>query len=307
MVSIRLMTYNQESFIREAMDSILMQKIDFPVEIVVGDDFSEDNTLDIIRSYKNTKWIKIKILERKKNDDYWISRQKYGRLYNYLDILRRCKGKYIALLDGDDYWIDPYKLKKQVSFLEENKNYSITSHEVYISKFSNRNSFKSLISIFYYNIKLTGFKGFLNLVKTILLKTKNIWYLRAGYAQIARFNPYTFEQILQNKHFMATSSIMIQRKIVDSIDNWFTGTDGGHYFIVLISLSLGNGYHFKDFMGFHRLHENSISQDPKRLKLNKPFKLKNRLFRLDCLLKLTDSSMHDIINQQIEIEKIIRE
>ena len=60
LVSVRLMVYNNEPFIREAVESILMQKTDFMVEIVVGDDFSTDNTLEIIRSYKNTEKIKYK-------------------------------------------------------------------------------------------------------------------------------------------------------------------------------------------------------------------------------------------------------
>src|SRR5690554_951398 len=123
-VSVRLMTYNHEKFIHQAMESILSQKVDFPVEVVVGDDFSTDNTLSIIRKFKSTKSIHIHILERAKGDEYWKKRQAQGRIYNFINILENCKGKYIALLDGDDYWTDPLKLQKQVDFLEENKNYS---------------------------------------------------------------------------------------------------------------------------------------------------------------------------------------
>ena len=118
-VSIRLMTYNHELFIREAMDSIMMQKTNFSFEIVVGDDFSIDKTLDIIRSYSDTNTVHIKILKREKGDIYWQNRQKLGRLYNFTNIIENCSGKYIALLDGDDYWTDPYKLQKQVDVLEK--------------------------------------------------------------------------------------------------------------------------------------------------------------------------------------------
>src|SRR5690554_2259973 len=122
-VSVRLMTYNHEKFIHQAMESILSQKVDFPVEVVVGDDFSTDNTLSIIRKFKSTKSIHIHILERAKGDEYWKKRQAQGRIYNFINILENCKGKYIALLDGDDYWTDPLKLQKQVDFLEAHSDF----------------------------------------------------------------------------------------------------------------------------------------------------------------------------------------
>lgn len=126
-VSVRLMPFNQEDFIREAMDSIMMQKTNFLVEVVIGDDFSTDKTLEILKEYKNTEQIHIKILDRKINDDYWKKRQELGRLYNFTNILSNCSGKYIAMLDGDDYWTDPLKLQKQVDFLEANPD-SVACH-----------------------------------------------------------------------------------------------------------------------------------------------------------------------------------
>ena len=129
-VSVRLMTYMHEQYIKQAMDSIMMQKTNFKVEVVVGDDFSTDNTLDVVNQYKDTNNISIKILKRVKGDEYWLKRQKLGRLYNFVNILENCSGKYIALLDGDDYWTDPLKLQKQVDFLEENDEFILTAHNV---------------------------------------------------------------------------------------------------------------------------------------------------------------------------------
>ena len=117
-VSIRLMTYQHEATIRQALDSILMQETDFPVEVVIGDDLSTDGTPEIIRSYASTEKIHLKVLDRHQGDAYWTERQKCGRLYNFEDIVRNCSGRYIALLDGDDYWLDPLKLQKQVDFLD---------------------------------------------------------------------------------------------------------------------------------------------------------------------------------------------
>lgn len=129
-VSVRLMTYMHENFIAKAMNGILMQKTDFNVEVLVGDDFSTDKTLEIIKNYKNSENIDIKILERRKGDAYDRQRQKQGRLFNFVDILNNCNGKYVALLDGDDYWTDPLKLQKQVDFLENNKNHAAVFTDV---------------------------------------------------------------------------------------------------------------------------------------------------------------------------------
>jgi glycosyltransferase involved in cell wall biosynthesis len=133
-LSVRLMTYMHEPFIKQAMDGIMMQKTDFKIEVVVGDDFSTDRTLEIIKSFKNTESIDIKILKREKGDEYWQKRQKLGRLYNFTNILENCTGKYISLLDGDDYWTDPLKLQKQVDFLEKNKDYALHSTNANIYK-----------------------------------------------------------------------------------------------------------------------------------------------------------------------------
>ena len=122
------MTYNHGEFIKEAMNGIMMQETSFPIEVVVGDDFSTDNTLNIIREFSNTENIDIHILDRPRGEDYDLKRQELGRLYNFQNIIENCKGKYIAILDGDDYWTDPLKLQKQVDFLENNKAYSIITH-----------------------------------------------------------------------------------------------------------------------------------------------------------------------------------
>lgn len=129
-LSVRLMTYNHEKFIEQAIDGVMMQKTNFTFEVVIGDDFSTDKTISIIKKYKSTDKIKIKIIDRKKGDAYCKERRKRGRLYNFIDIVNNCKGKYIALLDGDDYWTDPLKIQKQVDFLESNQSYNAVCHNV---------------------------------------------------------------------------------------------------------------------------------------------------------------------------------
>lgn len=123
-VSVRLMTYNHEKFIAECLDSIYSQELNFNIEIVVGDDFSTDETLQVVKQYGDTEKISLKILDRTRGDDYDLKRKKYGRLYNFSNIVENCMGEYVALIDGDDFWTDSKKLKKQVGFLEDNLKFS---------------------------------------------------------------------------------------------------------------------------------------------------------------------------------------
>lgn len=141
-LSVRLMTYNHSDYILEALNGINKQKTNFIFEVVIGDDFSSDDNLLKIKGFRFTnKNIIVNILEREVGDAYWTQRQKLGRLYNFINILENCQGKYIALLDGDDYWTDPNKLQKQVDFLEANPNYIASSH-AYRNRFYGSNNNK---------------------------------------------------------------------------------------------------------------------------------------------------------------------
>lgn len=121
MVSILMLTYNHSKYIRQALDSILMQKVDFNYEIIIGDDCSTDDTQDILREYKLLHPEKFKLILRDKN---------IGATKNCYDIIMRCMGDYIAVLEGDDYWIDENKLKKQVDFLNSNLDYIGSAHKM---------------------------------------------------------------------------------------------------------------------------------------------------------------------------------
>lgn len=112
-----MITYNHEKYIKQAVESILMQKCNFDYEIIIGDDFSQDNTATIIQEFYSKYPNKIIPILRKKN---------IGMMHNFVDVLQKAKGKYIALCEGDDYWTDPYKLQKQVDFLEANPDYVIS-------------------------------------------------------------------------------------------------------------------------------------------------------------------------------------
>ncbi len=130
LLSVRIICYNQEAFIEEALEGIFGQKTNFSYEVVIGDDLSTDTTLEKIKKYMVKYPDKINLLSRKIGDDYYYNRKKLGRLYNLLNVMENCQGKYIALLDGDDYWTDPYKLQKQIDFLEEHPDYALCFTDV---------------------------------------------------------------------------------------------------------------------------------------------------------------------------------
>ena len=121
LLSILCITYNHDKFIGEAIDSWLEQKIDFQIEIIIGDDCSTDNTVLEIKKYlKSNNYIKL--IERSKN---------IGFMNNFIDTYKQCNGKYIAICEGDDYWSDKNKLQMQVDFLENNKDYVLTHTNVF--------------------------------------------------------------------------------------------------------------------------------------------------------------------------------
>lgn len=114
--SVCVISYNQERFIQQTLDSILSQKTDFCFELLISDDASTDSTQKIIKEYKLQYPNIIRNISRSKN---------VGSQINFYSTMEEAKGKYIALCEGDDYWIDSNKLQKQVTFLEENPEYGL--------------------------------------------------------------------------------------------------------------------------------------------------------------------------------------
>lgn len=111
-VSVFVVTYNQENYIRQALDSILMQQVNFDFEVVIGDDASTDATGYICDEYAS----------RFSCIHVWHHRINIGIRDNWQFVLNHCRGKYIAMLEGDDYWTDSLKLQKQVDFLDSHPN-----------------------------------------------------------------------------------------------------------------------------------------------------------------------------------------
>lgn len=126
-VSVCVVTYNHVSFIEQCLESILIQQTDFPFEIILGEDESSDGTRAICKEYAEKFPDKIRLFLRSRKDVIYINGNPTGR-YNFIENLKAAKGKYIALLEGDDYWTDPLKLQKQVDFMEKNEECFLINH-----------------------------------------------------------------------------------------------------------------------------------------------------------------------------------
>ncbi len=124
-VSVVMITYGHEKFIRQAVEGVLMQECNFSVELIVADDCSLDNTYEVMQQILDThpRASRIRYIRHSKNK---------GRIDNSLWALEQSSGKYTAICEGDDYWIDAYKLQKQVDYLEANPNSAGCFHHAFI-------------------------------------------------------------------------------------------------------------------------------------------------------------------------------
>ncbi len=109
LVSIAMITYGHGRYIAEAIEGVLAQETDFPIELVIGEDCSPDDTMAVVRSYAEKRPDVIRVVTSSAN---------VGTRANGLRVHGLCRGKYIAYCEGDDYWHDPRKLQKQVDILE---------------------------------------------------------------------------------------------------------------------------------------------------------------------------------------------
>lgn len=125
LVSIQCMTYNHAPYIKDALNSFLMQVTDFPVEIWIHDDASTDGTREIVERYQRAYPRIIKTVLQSSNQYSQGYKPKYF-------LSGRCKGKYYAICEGDDFWISPNKLAAQVAALEECSEAHICIHPAYM-------------------------------------------------------------------------------------------------------------------------------------------------------------------------------
>lgn len=123
-LSVLMITYNHEQYIAQALDSVLMQQVDFDYEIVVGEDCSSDATRSILLGYRDQHPDRIRLLLPEKN---------LGMMPNFMRCFEACRGDYIAMLEGDDFWTSSTKLQSQVDFLDSHPECAACFHNAQVT------------------------------------------------------------------------------------------------------------------------------------------------------------------------------
>lgn len=213
MVSVCMITYGHEKYIEEAINSILMQQCDFEIELLLANDCSPDTTDEIVQNIINThpKGYLIRYIKHQKN---------IGMMPNFIFALQQCKGKYVALCEGDDYWTDPMKLQKQIEFLEKNDDFVLTFHNALI-----HNNFTN---------------------------TK--------YPFLENYNVDEFEvSHIFDRWIIPTASMVYRNNFTTDFPDFFTQATHGDLALQLYLSKFGKFKAFKDIYSVYRINESSVT------------------------------------------------
>lgn len=220
-VSVCIPTYNHEQFIRQTLDGVLMQKTDFDIEIVIGDDASTDNNQAIIKEYIAQYPHLFNAFLHQENQGPKEPREFAGR-NNVLMILKACKGDYVALCEGDDYWTDPLKLQKQYDFMEAHKDYMICHHNM-----------------------------------RVIYEDKSPEHF---FNEPDQKTHSTIQDILDDRWFIATASTFYRNYFCDhDFVDWHSRAAAGDWALVIQLAALGDINYIPEPMGVYRKHRGGLS------------------------------------------------
>ena len=225
-LSVCVPTYNHEQYIGQMLEGALMQQTSFDFEIVIGDDASTDTTPDIIRKYDAEKPDLarpgiIRAFLHSENQGPKEPREFAGR-NNVLQLLKACKGEYVAMCEGDDYWTDPLKLQKQVDFLDQNPDFSVCHH----------------------NMEVIYEDG-----------SPSHFFNAADQKAVS-----TIEDLLEDKWFMATASWVYRNHfLTEDFAEWHSSAAAGDWAIMFQLAAKGKIGYLPDVMGVYRKHSAGLS------------------------------------------------
>lgn len=231
LVSVVMITYGHEQYIKQAIEGVLMQECDFEIELVVANDCSPDSTDNVVN----------KIIKNNSKSS-WIKYNKHihnkGANENFFWAVQQCKGKYIALCEGDDYWTEPLKLQKQVDFLESNPSYVMACHSI-------------------------------NELKNDVLH-KADWRCNKNRTKY-KLEDYLYEL------FFHTSSVVYRNIALPTYIN-STKILNGDYAVFSYILTKGKLYYFNEIMSVYRKHDGGITNSALHKKNHKVLESKNYIF-----------------------------
>ena len=218
-VSVSIITYNHEAYIARTLDSVLQQEVDFPYEIIVGEDCSSDNTRAILLDYQQRYPDIIQLVLHPKRYEGVA-----GRLNNITN-LYACRGQYIAMLDGDDYWISTDKLQKQVDFLDAHPDYVMSFHDT---------------------LFVADDEAF------------TPYYHSDTNERLAPDATYTYQDIADG-WFVQTSTLMFRNGLIGEFPKWFWHIYSADYAIQLLVAQHGKVKYQEEIKGARLISPNSFS------------------------------------------------
>lgn len=219
-VSVILVTYNQEKYVKQSIESILCQQTICKYEIVVHDDASTDNTIQVLLEVQKNYPHIIKIVSQKKNI--------YSRKIKILEhALTYARGKYVAYCEGDDYWIDKFKIQKQFEILDKNPDIVICGGKILIEVDSGSSS---LLQEYNPHLRVNKFNGTFTRIHAL-----------AG----SPIQPLTW--MFRNSKNFSDSNFELYQQLA-------TGDDP----FVLQILNFGKGYCLPDVVGVYRLNQGGV-------------------------------------------------
>ncbi|GAA4976076.1 glycosyltransferase family 2 protein [Algibacter aquimarinus] len=216
LISVLVMAYNHEAYLAQCLYSILNQKTNFSFEIILGEDASSDETRAICLDFAEKYPDKIKLFLRLRKDVIYINGSPTGR-FNFIESLKSCTGKYVALCDGDDYWSDSLKLQKQVDFLEANPDYNICFHKA-------------------------------NLLQKHVLKPHQIPNEFEG-------NTFHYIELLKHFNFITTASVVFRNLEKEDLPNWFLNIPLGDMALYKIVSKNKKIHCLPEIMSVYRIHD----------------------------------------------------
>ena len=208
-----MLTYNHGKYLREALESVLMQDVNFEYEVVIGDDFSTDDSREIITEYEKKYPGRIKPIFHNVN---------VGIAKNFEITWFQCKGRFIALLEGDDYWTNSHKLQMQYDFLNENEDY---------------------VACYQKSLEINEITGHQKITNEDDKAETNL------------------SEILSRGWFMRTASIMTRNNLFDSFPDFFFEHRSTDYILHILIAQKGNIKFINDITSVYRRHELGITQD----------------------------------------------
>lgn len=216
LVSISCITYNHAPYIRACLDGFLMQQTNFAFEVVIHDDASTDGTKEIIEEY-TAKYPSVFFPVYQYKNQYSQGVRGMMARFNF----PRCRGKYIALCEGDDYWTDPLKLQKQVDFLEVNPDYTICFHKA-------------------------------NLLKV------NMQLELHPIPKISSSGEYFYKDLLNYYNFITTASVLFRKPSFFKFPVWFKSLPFGDLGLYMILSRNGRIKCLEDVMSVYRIHSGGL-------------------------------------------------